>query len=746
MCILSFCLHGKAFAGLYDDFSDMLDLSKWEVEADEGVSISQTAGRLELSILSSASGDSFGGGIKSTHVFSGDFDVQVDFSLVSWPSENGVRSALGLSSESGGGFIIERSASSPGDNFLERYIMNGSEIRGSSLTSDKNGKLRLLRVGNLITGYAFDTTLGWQTVASYTNDELGIVNSDLLTIALSVWSHDYVFNPGEQPVTVSFDNMKVTATQEITVTEPVNQSPTALITVTPTSGTVPLTIALDGSSSTDSDGTIPSYSWSSSDGQTATGSGTSFTFSSAGDYVITLTVTDDGGATSSTTTTVTATELQLPVASFTATPTTGSVPLTVTLDGNGSTTPNDSIIAYQWSSSDGQNEIGSTTSFTFDAVGIYIVTHTIIDNTGQTASTTQEITVIDSLTASFTATPTTGTAPLTVSLDASSSTTPNSSIIAYTWSSSDGQSAAGSTASLTYGTAGDYSITLTTIDNEGNTATATETINVESGDGSSELSYNTTARLSPQVIAAGITPTQVNYGDEEFDIVALVRPGVLAIDRVTFRDSATSAFALQMNSAGVLENGDELYKATFSFDRGSFGDFVMHSAWGPDDGQYNIIAYDTAEQRSHQFPDLMFGSNVEQSPVMQEEADVSYNAIKRLGPQVLIAGFSPSKIDVTDTDFDVIAVVRDGVLPIETVTVTQNQSLFELAMSNAGTLSNGDKVYKMSYTFQRNAFGTATLNTLWGDQPGQFNIHATDSAQQRSHDFPDIMFGNFPAQ
>jgi hypothetical protein len=60
------------------------------------------------------------------------------------------------------------------------------------------------------------------------------------------------------------------------------------------------------------------------------------------------------------------------------------------------------------------------------------------------------------------------------------------------------------------------------------------------------------------------------------------------------------------------------------------------------------------------------------------------------------------------------------------VIVTQNQSLFELAM--------------------RNAFGTATLNTLWGDQPGQFNIHATDSAQQRSHDFPGIMFGNFPAQ
>ena len=584
------------------------------------------------------------------------------------------------------------------------------------------------------------------TIVSYQWSLVGPVNG---TQTASGQTASFTFGSADT-ITITLtatDDDGATASTSQSVTIIANVVPTASFTSSTPSGTAPLTITLDASGSTDSDGTIASYRWTTSDGQAATESTTSFTFSSAGEYVITLSVTDDTGATSSTTTTVTTTEPQLAVASFTATPTTGSAPLTVALDGSGSATPNESIIAYQWGSSDGQTATGNTTSLTFDEVGTYTITHTIIDSSAQTASTTQEITVTEPLAATITATPTTGSAPLTVSLDASGSTTPNSSIIAYNWSSSDSQNDIGSTASLTYDSAGEYTITLTIIDNEGNTATATETISVESGDEEADpLGYNTTARLSPQVIAAGISPTQVDYSDDEFDIVALVRPGILSIDRVTFRDSATSAFALQMTPAGILENGDELYKTTFSFQRGSFGDLVMASAWGPESGQYNIVAFDAAEQRSHQFPELMFGSNIAQTAATQQTVTPSYNSTKRLGPQVLIAGFSPSKIDVSDTTFDIIAIIRDGALTLDTVTVTQNQSPFELAMSSAGTLGNGDKAYKMSYTFQRNAFGTATLNTLWGDQPGQFNIHAVDSAQQRSHDFPDIMFGNFPAQ
>jgi hypothetical protein len=72
-----------------------------------------------------------------------------------------------------------------------------------------------------------------------------------------------------------------------------NQAPTAIFTVSPTNGDAPLTVTLDASSSTDSDGTIVLYKWSASDGQTASGKRVNMTFPNAGTYTISLVVTDD---------------------------------------------------------------------------------------------------------------------------------------------------------------------------------------------------------------------------------------------------------------------------------------------------------------------------------------------------------------------------------------------------------------------------------------------------------------------
>ncbi|WP_223669947.1 S8 family serine peptidase [Kangiella shandongensis] len=63
--------------------------------------------------------------------------------------------------------------------------------------------------------------------------------------------------------------------------------------------------SFDGSSSSDSDGSIASYSWDFGDGNTATGSNPSHTFAAAGTYTVSLTVTDDAGATDTTTQDVT---------------------------------------------------------------------------------------------------------------------------------------------------------------------------------------------------------------------------------------------------------------------------------------------------------------------------------------------------------------------------------------------------------------------------------------------------------
>ena len=64
---------------------------------------------------------------------------------------------------------------------------------------------------------------------------------------------------------------------------------------------------MNGSTSSDPDGTVASYAWDFGDGGTATGVTASHPFGSAGTYPVKLTVTDDKGATNSTTQQVTVT-------------------------------------------------------------------------------------------------------------------------------------------------------------------------------------------------------------------------------------------------------------------------------------------------------------------------------------------------------------------------------------------------------------------------------------------------------
>jgi PKD repeat protein len=76
----------------------------------------------------------------------------------------------------------------------------------------------------------------------------------------------------------------------------VNQPPTATFT-TATSG---LTASVNGSGSSDPDGTISSYAWAFGDGGTATGATASHGYAAAGTYTVTLTVSDNRGAKAST--------------------------------------------------------------------------------------------------------------------------------------------------------------------------------------------------------------------------------------------------------------------------------------------------------------------------------------------------------------------------------------------------------------------------------------------------------------
>lgn len=99
---------------------------------------------------------------------------------------------------------------------------------------------------------------------------------------------------------ISVDDYKVVTGA---VVAPPNQAPTAAF-VSTTNG---LTANVDGSGSSDSDGTITGYAWTFGDGATASGATASHAYAASGTYNVTLTVTDDDGATHSVTNPVTVT-------------------------------------------------------------------------------------------------------------------------------------------------------------------------------------------------------------------------------------------------------------------------------------------------------------------------------------------------------------------------------------------------------------------------------------------------------
>jgi probable HAF family extracellular repeat protein len=173
-----------------------------------------------------------------------------------------------------------------------------------------------------------------------------------------------------------------------------------------------------------------------------------------------------------------------PTAAFTVAPSSGVSPQPVTLDASASTDREGPIAAYAWNFGDGSAAgTGVTTNHVYQSSGSFTVTLTVTDRKGATATANRTIAVAANTppTASFTATPSNGRAPLTVAFNASASSDPDGTIVRYEWTFGDGSSGSGSVTQHTYVTSGRFQVTLKVTDDRGGVGSSTASSIVMSG-------------------------------------------------------------------------------------------------------------------------------------------------------------------------------------------------------------------------------------------------------------------------
>lgn len=170
----------------------------------------------------------------------------------------------------------------------------------------------------------------------------------------------------------------------------------------------------------------------------------------------------------------------VPVAAFTATPTSGTAPLTVSFTDQSANSPT----SWQWNFGDGGTSTQQNPTHTYHNSGTYTVSLTTTNSVGSNTKTQNNLIVVNSggsaPAANFTASPTSGTTPLTITFTDQSANSPTS----WQWDFGDGGTSSVQNSTHTYNNTGIYSVSLTASNNYGsNSITKNSYITVTSGGG-----------------------------------------------------------------------------------------------------------------------------------------------------------------------------------------------------------------------------------------------------------------------
>jgi PKD repeat protein len=276
---------------------------------------------------------------------------------------------------------------------------------------------------------------------------------------------------------------------------PPNSPPRAAFTVSPEDPLPLQDVSFDASGSTDPDrqdaegnalqcGAACTYRWDFGDGTTGSGVFTTHKYKASGNYQVRLTVTDARGASGAVAQPLTVGEATPPTAAFTFSPTNPAASQTIFFNAESSRpAPGRRLVFYSWDFGSGRTATGITTSKAYDTPATYIVTLTVEDDAGATATVAQPVAVGGSSTgpsADLTVSPSTGSTATTFFFDASPSRGP-APIVEYRFTFGDNTPDVVGTSPTTahrFTLPGNYVVRVTVRDSANRTATDTVSVSV----------------------------------------------------------------------------------------------------------------------------------------------------------------------------------------------------------------------------------------------------------------------------
>ncbi|HKN93216.1 MAG TPA: PKD domain-containing protein [Thermoleophilaceae bacterium] len=342
-------------------------------------------------------------------------------------------------------------------------IVGGPVYEGDQYPAGYRGQLFFGDVG----GGFFDATCGWIGRANISGNSLTGYQPFATVVSQGV---DIETDPVNGNLV--YVSLLDGAVREIEY-GPGNHAPTATPTATPASGMAPLNVSFDAGAA-DQDGDTLSYDWNFGDGSThSTAAAPDHEYSSPGDYTASVTVDDGRGKSTTKTVEVTATPDHAPDVSPSATPTSGMAPLSVSFDAGASDQDGDTL-TYDWDFGDGSAHSTATApSHEYSTPGDYTASVTVSDGRGKSTTKTVEVTATPDHApdVSPSATPSSGTAPLSVSFDAGASDQ-DGDTLTYDWDFGDGSAHSSDPApSHVYSKPGDYVASVTVDDGRGMSTT-----------------------------------------------------------------------------------------------------------------------------------------------------------------------------------------------------------------------------------------------------------------------------------